>query len=443
MTNDERGATVPSSFSLHPAVEGWFQGAFPAGFTEAQRLCLPHILAGCSVLLLSPTGSGKTLAGFLGVIDALLRERDAAPGGQRFGAGIRALYVSPLRALTYDIQKNLERPLRDMGLLAPADDPKADGIRLGLRTGDTDARERARLRRRPPHLLLTTPESLAILLAQPAWHPALAACRFVVVDELHALAENKRGAHLSVSLERLERLRDRSVSPLVRVGLSATVGEPATAAAFLVGAGQPCAVAAVTGQRRPELTVFSPGAGTSLRWHGFNGRPTRGGNPGGNRPAGARRPFDGGVREHARRARSVSGSPCAGRFRRWRTSIEIHHGSLDRSVRLEVEDRLKRRGASRRSLLDQPGDGGGHRSGRSGRVAVSAQERGPHPPAGGPGRAHRRRGQPGRAHGPGRGRAAGGRGDGPARARGPAGTPARARKPVGRAGSTRRRPRHG
>ena len=330
-----------SSFpSLHPSLADWFHGAFPAGFTEAQRLCLPHILGGRSVLLLSPTGSGKTLAGFLGVIDALLRERDAAPG-RRFGAGIRALYVSPLRALTYDIQKNLERPLREMGLLAPADgDPKADGIRLGLRTGDTDARERARLRRRPPHLLLTTPESLAILLAQPAWHPALAACRFVVVDELHALAENKRGAHLSVSLERLERLRDRSVSPLVRVGLSATVGDPATAAGFLVGAGRPCAVAAVdAGRRRPELTVFSP----------VRGQPY-GGMGGGGRRAGEI------LAETARRVRAgrstvVFANTRAGAERfglalraalpALADQIEIHHGSLDRSVRLEVEDRLK------------------------------------------------------------------------------------------------------
>ncbi len=323
------------SVPLHPTIAAWVGGAFPAGFTEAQRLCLPHILDGRSVLLLSPTGSGKTLAGFLGVMDALLRERDAGTLGR---PGIRALYVSPLRALTYDIQKNLERPLREMGLLAAADDPKAGGIRLGLRTGDTDARERARLRRRPPHLLLTTPESLAILLAQTAWHPTLAACRFVVVDELHALAENKRGAHLSVSLERLERLRKPPASGLVRIGLSATVGDPEAAARFLVGGDRPCALAAVAGRRPPELTVFSP----------VRGQPY--GGLGGGRRAGeilgetARRVRAGRstvVFANARAGAERFGLALRGALPALADQIEIHHGSLDRSVRLEVEDRLK------------------------------------------------------------------------------------------------------
>lgn len=269
-----------------------------------------------------------------------MREREGTPGG-RFGAGIRALYVSPLRALTYDIQKNLERPLREMGLLADPDDPKADGIRLGLRTGDTDARERARLRRRPPHLLLTTPETLAILLAQGAWQSALAACRFVVVDELHALAENKRGAHLSVSLERLERLRgtaDAAGLGLVRIGLSATVGEPATAARFLVGTDRPCAIAAVAGRRAPELTVFSP-----VRGHPYTGF-------GGGRRAGeilaetARRVRAGRstvVFANTRSGAERFGLALRGALPALADRIEVHHGSLDRSVRLEVEDRLK------------------------------------------------------------------------------------------------------
>ncbi|HYF35392.1 MAG TPA: DEAD/DEAH box helicase, partial [Prosthecobacter sp.] len=118
--------------------------------TQAQELTLPHILAGRSVLLSSPTGTGKTLAGFLGVLDHLVRAHEAGT----LGSGIQAIYVSPLRALTYDIQKNLSAPLAGMGL--------DDILRVGLRTGDTTASDRAKLRRKPPHILLTTPESLAI-----------------------------------------------------------------------------------------------------------------------------------------------------------------------------------------------------------------------------------------------------------------------------------------
>src|SRR5450631_1322667 len=160
---------------LHPTVARWFARTY-GDFTRAQKLAIPSILAGESILLTSPTGSGKTFAGFLGVIDHLLREPTDEP------AGIRAIYVSPLRALAYDIRKNLEQPLASMGL--------GERIRVGLRTGDTPASERRRLQRQPPHILLTTPESLAILLSQPVQRSALERCRFVIVDELHSLAEN-------------------------------------------------------------------------------------------------------------------------------------------------------------------------------------------------------------------------------------------------------------
>ena len=138
---------------LHPVIARWFARAF-GDFTRAQKLAIPSILDLESILLTSPTGSGKTFAGFLGIIDYLLREpADAAPG-------VRAVYVSPLRALAYDIRKNLELPLAAMGL--------DQRIRIGLRTGDTPAGERRRLLRQPPDILLTTPESLAILLSQPS-----------------------------------------------------------------------------------------------------------------------------------------------------------------------------------------------------------------------------------------------------------------------------------
>ncbi len=193
---------------LHPTTASWFRRRFEKP-TEAQELCVPRIVAGESVLLSSPTGSGKTLAGFLGILDHLLREHERDEQLPR--QAVRAIYVSPLRALAYDIEKNLREPLRGLGL--------EDSIRVGLRSGDTPAAERQKQRRQPPHLLITTPESLAIVLPQSGWREALAGCRFVIVDELHAFAESKRGSHLAVSLERLKNLSaptDRSAASAFR-----------------------------------------------------------------------------------------------------------------------------------------------------------------------------------------------------------------------------------
>ena len=155
---------------LHPRLRAWVREAFGGVLTEAQESTLPHVFAGESVLLSSPTGSGKTLAGFLGVLDFLIREWEA---GRLAGDQTVAVYVSPLRALTYDIQKNLMRPLKEMGL--------EDVIRVGMRTGDTTAGERAKLRKKPPHILLTTPESLAILLPQAGARAGLKGDRKSVV----------------------------------------------------------------------------------------------------------------------------------------------------------------------------------------------------------------------------------------------------------------------
>ena len=331
---------------LHPRVAKWFRRTYKH-FTPAQRLCIPAILDARSVLLSSPTGSGKTLAGFLGIIDWLVRHEPSA-------GSIYAIYISPLRSLTYDIQKNLTRPLHEMGLEAQ--------IRVGLRTGDTPAKERAAIRRHPPHLLLTTPESLAILLCQPAYHPALAACRFVVVDELHALAESKRGTHLSVSLERLERLRQNGGetptespvtpttpttpgasaspgapgSPLCRIGLSATISPLETMAAFLAGDGRPCVVAQARTERRPVIEVFSPvrrdpypptgqSAGRVLQELASLVRSRRSVLIFSNTRAGA----------------EGFGLRLKAALPKLADKIEVHHSSLDRGVRLEVEDRLK------------------------------------------------------------------------------------------------------
>jgi len=176
--------------ALTPELSAWFQRRF-GHFAAAQRLAVPEILAGRSVLLSSPTGSGKTLAAFLGVFDRLARAR--AEG--RLPDGIGAVYVSPLRALAYDLEKNLREPLAALGW---------SWLTIGARTGDTKPAERAKQKRRPPHILVTTPETLTLLLSQPGWIRALSTVRFLIIDELHALAENKRGALLMVAAERLE-----------------------------------------------------------------------------------------------------------------------------------------------------------------------------------------------------------------------------------------------
>src|SRR5690349_22154399 len=148
---------------LHPRLRDWFFASFPA-FTHAQLLCVPSVQKRHSILLTSPTGSGKTLAGFLGVFDHLLHELDAGT----LSLGVRCLYVSPLRALTYDIGKNLRAPIEGMGL--------EKELLIQVRTGDTPASERARFRRRPAHFLVTTPESLAVLLAQETSAVGLTGC---------------------------------------------------------------------------------------------------------------------------------------------------------------------------------------------------------------------------------------------------------------------------
>lgn len=218
-------------------VASWFAATFPQGPTPAQALAWPVIAAREHVLLVSPTGSGKTLAAFLAVIDGLDRERVAGT----LGPTLRCLYVSPLKSLGYDIETNLRRPLQGIG---------EDVVRVGVRTGDTSAHERRKLRERPPHLLVTTPESLALMLAQAAWRPVWKSLEFLIVDEVHALAPTKRGADLAVSLERLAALAERDPC---RVGLSATCRPAGPVARFLVGSGRSCRVV-----EAPPLPVSRP-----------------------------------------------------------------------------------------------------------------------------------------------------------------------------------------
>ncbi len=313
--------------SLSPPTSRWFRATFSRP-THAQVCCVPAILRRQSVLLSSPTGSGKTLAGFLGIID-WLSQQDGGDDGPL--PGIQCLYLSPLRALAYDIEKNLKFPLAGLGL--------EERIRVGLRTGDTSSDERARQRRKAPHILITTPESLAIVLPQKGYREALERCRFVIIDELHAFVENKRGAHLSVSLERLEKIRreaDPAGEPLCRIGLSATVAPLDTVGEFLRGSGPPPRIIEAREERRAIVEVLTP-----IRRHAYP--------PSGFTASRVIRDMAQIVERN--RATLIFTNTRSGAERishrlklalpKWNAHIECHHSSLDRDLRQEVEDRLK------------------------------------------------------------------------------------------------------
>ena len=221
---------------FHPAVAAWFDRSFAAP-TAAQLPAWAAIQAGRHVLVAAPTGSGKTLAAFLAAIDALVRQGLA--GG--LPDETQVVYVSPLKALSNDIQRNLELPLAGIREELQARGLADVDIRTAVRSGDTPAGERTRMFRRPPHVVVTTPESLYLLLGSESGRRMLATTRTVIVDEIHALAPNKRGAHLALSLERLAELAD---GPLLRIGLSATQKPIEDVARFLVGAGPDGAPAA-------------------------------------------------------------------------------------------------------------------------------------------------------------------------------------------------------
>lgn len=330
---------------LHPRLADWFRATY-GSFTDAQLRCVPSILERKSILLTSPTGSGKTLAGFLGVFDDFLRRLDAG----KSSLGVHCLYISPLRALTYDIGKNLREPISGMGL--------EKDLLIHVRTGDTSATERAKFRRKPAHFLVTTPESLAVMLAQESYAAHLATCRFIIVDELHSFAGNKRGVDLSLSLERLEELvvagdavpGRKKTSPakaagdsvpgynsvICRVGLSATAAPLDLLARFLAGGDRPCRIAQAKMEKKSIVEVFSP----------IRRKPYP--------PAGYT-----GIRLYAELAELIRSRRSVIVFTNVRSAaeqlglrlkellpdvadqIETHHASLDRSVRMEVEDRLK------------------------------------------------------------------------------------------------------
>ena len=235
---------------LHPAVAKWFSSKFDS-LSPPQRYAVVPISRGKNVLVTSPTGTGKTLTAFLSIISKLLEMADRG----ELKDSVYAVYVSPLRALNNDIYKNLEVPLSEIKEMFP-DLPK---IRHAVRTGDTPTSERAKQLRKPPHILITTPETLGIILTAPKFREKLRTVRWVIVDEIHSLVENKRGVHLSLSLERLQHLADQKFT---RIGLSATINPLEEVAKFLVGYenGKPrdCLIVETSWAKALDLAVLSP-----------------------------------------------------------------------------------------------------------------------------------------------------------------------------------------
>lgn len=209
--------------TLDPLVTKWFASKFK-DLTPPQRHAIVNIHEGKNTLIASPTGSGKTLSAFLSIISELVK---LAKSG-KLEEQVYCIYISPLRSLNNDIAKNLREPLEELASV----DECVSQIRIGIRTGDTPQAERSKMLRKPPHILITTPESIAIILCAPKFKERLKNARWVIVDEIHELCSSKRGVHLSLSLERLEELCKR---PAARIGLSATIHPLEDVAKFLVG----------------------------------------------------------------------------------------------------------------------------------------------------------------------------------------------------------------
>ena len=326
----------------HPVVREWFVGKFGTP-TSPQELGWPPILAARPTLISAPTGSGKTLAAFLICIDKLIRQ--AIDGS--LAAATAVVYVSPLKALSNDVQKNLEMPLREIQELALARGYLCPAIRTAVRTGDTLPAERRAMLKRPPHILVTTPESLYILLTAEKSRNNLCAVETVIVDEIHAVADDKRGAHLTLTLERLDALvcgenrlspgaliSGRAQPPL-RIGLSATQNPIELVASFLGGRRGPEVSIVQVGQHRTlDLAIEVPGdelgsVATNAIWDDIYERMAAL------------------ALEHRStlvfvntRAMVERLAFCLGE-RLGAENVGAHHGSLSRKLRLEAERKLK------------------------------------------------------------------------------------------------------
>ena len=316
---------------FHPAVASWFAANLGAP-TACQAQAWEAVAAGRHTLVAAPTGSGKTLAGFLTAIDALVRDSRRAP----LPDATRVLYVSPLKALGNDVHRNLEVPLEGIDrALAEAQEP-GSGIRAMVRTGDTPSAAREAMRRQPPHILVTTPESFYILLTSEGGRAMLASVETAIVDEIHAVAGNKRGAHLALSLERLDALAGR---PVTRIGLSATQRPLETVAHFLTGceeSGRPreCTVVDIGHQRERDLALELPDSPLEAVMSGEVW-------------AEVYRRLCALVEAHRTTLVFVNTRRMAERVARALTEslgeehVTSHHGSLSRERRLAAEQRLK------------------------------------------------------------------------------------------------------
>src|SRR5436853_2867033 len=319
--------------SFHPAVREWFLKQFPAP-TEPQAEAWPAIKSGKHTLIAAPTGSGKTLAAFLSAIDDLVWK--AAAGD--LSDETHVVYVSPLKALSNDIKINLEEPLKGIQQNLATAGITGVEIRAFVRTGDTPAKDRASMTKKPPHIVVTTPESLYILLTSEGGRRLLSTTRTLIVDEIHAMVDDKRGSHLSLSIERLQALVKE---PLVRIGLSATQKPIAEVARFLVGTanlksdGTPSCNIIDTGHtRKLDLAIEVPNSPleavmSNEVWEEIYDRIAEL------------------IREHKTTLVFVNTRRMAERVARHLgerlgdENVTSHHGSLAREIRLAAEQRLK------------------------------------------------------------------------------------------------------
>jgi ATP-dependent helicase Lhr and Lhr-like helicase len=313
--------------AFHPLVSRWFSETLGAP-TIAQAHGWDAIRRGQHTLIAAPTGSGKTLAAFLTAIDDLVQEGLRSPLPDE----VRVVYVSPLKALSADIHKNLAEPRKGIRRIAEAEGLEAPRITAAVRTGDTTQAERAAMLRTPPHILVTTPESLYLLLTSERSREILRTVRTVIVDEIHAIIGTRRGAHLALSLERLQQVAEQ---PLLRLGLSATQKPIDAVARFLVGStGAECAIVDEGHRRAMDLAIEIPRSPLDTVmahevWEEYYDRLTEL------------------ISEHKTTLVFVNTRRLAERTARHLSerlgedAVTAHHGSLSKETRLDAEHRLK------------------------------------------------------------------------------------------------------